>query len=295
MITFAVIHCNRLYYLKNCVRSILEFVTIDDINLLVIDNGSTEPGVSEYLSHLPKAIDVKIFKGRSPNELHRAMNYAIQYSKNIGNKYVNFIQDDYQYLYRCPDLIHKVIEAFESDQKVMQLQTNMVWRRKIDKIGRISKVIINDEKWFYLKDKYPCDNGFTRVALFKKIGLYPENTSIHGKENGYLAGESWISRKCSKRNWFGRRIPKYKVMLLAESNMGMLMDCAYVRGMKRIGKYIPAPNKYYLKPIGEDKISLIKQLSDKDQLCFIEDVIEPDGWTPETSGKHSIRDEMTQL
>jgi len=76
MFTFAVITCNRLHYLRNCVDSIIEFIGLDDINLLIIDNASKEDGVQKYLSSLPSEIDIKLFHKRHPNELHRAMNYA---------------------------------------------------------------------------------------------------------------------------------------------------------------------------------------------------------------------------
>jgi len=280
MFTFAVLHCNRLYYLKNCLQSIIEFVGLDGINLLVIDNGSTEPGIHEYLSSLPGEVDVKQFKDRSPHELHRAMNYAIKYSRKQNNKYVNFIQEDYQYLYSHDSLLKWVHEAFESNPKVVQLQSNMGWRRKIKKMGKFSIVDVNGIKWQLLHKKPPCDNGFTRVDLYDKIGLYPKKISIHGREKGYTAGESWIKSKCRK----------YRRMMLAEPNMGMLMDCAYVRNNYRIGKYFPPPNKYYLKPFDEDKCQQVKNMANNGEVCLIEDLIEPDGWTPDKLGqKHNTR------
>lgn len=281
MFTFAVIHCNRLHYLKNCVNSIIEFVGLNDINLLVIDNNSSESGVHEYLSSLPSEVDIKQFNKRSPHELHKAMNFAIKYSREKNNQYVNFIQEDYQYLYSHPKMLQWIHDAFEAQPKVVQLQTNMGWRRKIRKLGKPAFVDVYGIKWQLFRRKPPCDNGFTRIALYDKIGFYPKKVSIHGREKGFTAGESWIKSKCNK----------FRRMMLAESNMGMLMDCAFVRKGHRIGKYFPPPNRYYLKPFDKDKQQQVKEIAQKGEVCFIEDLIEPDGWKPDKMArKHSERD-----
>lgn len=280
MFTFAVISCNRLHYLKNCVNSIIEFVGLADINLLIIDNGSTENGITEYLNSLPKEVDIKRFVKRSPHELHAAMNYAIKYSRKKKNKIINFIQEDYQYLYHLPELLQRVSDAFKKKKNVVQLHTNLIWKRKRKKLGKMIPVQIGSTKWYLMGGKPPCDNGFTRLDLYKKIGLYPNFTSVHGREKGYRSGESWFAKKCRT---------KYR-MLMSDPNMGMIMDCAYVRGNKRFGKYMKPPNKYYLKPFDNDKQSVVRNKAKKGQFCFIEDMIEPDGWTPDSiHQKHNLK------
>lgn len=275
--TFAVITCNRLFYLRNCVESIREFIGLNDINLLIIDNASSENGVSEYLSSLPNEVEIHRFGKRHANELHRAMNYAIKYARSKKSDYVNFIQDDYQYVYNQPDLLKWVDDAFSSKKKVVQLHTNLIWKFKAHKIGKVTPLDINGTKWFYLHNKPPCDNGFTKVSLYKKIGLYPSNVSIHGEEKNYIIGETWFAKKCKG---------KYR-MLLGEPNMGMIPDCAFIRGDKRKGKYFSPPSKFYLKPFDESEMNVIRKRSKKNKLCFIEDLIIPDGWKPEGKGKHS--------
>ncbi len=148
MFTFAVITCNRLYYLRNCVSSIIKFVGLDDINLLILDNSSTEKGVHEYLSSLPPEVSIKVFKKRHPNELHRAMNYAIKYAKKQKSKYVNFIQDDYQYIYNNPNLLRWADEAFAARKNVVQLHVNLIWKYKAHKLGKVTPISVNGVKWF---------------------------------------------------------------------------------------------------------------------------------------------------
>jgi glycosyltransferase involved in cell wall biosynthesis len=287
MFTFAVITCNRVHYLKNCVNSILEFVGLDDIDLMILDNRTSEEGIEAYLSSLPSSIHVKRFNDQSPHELHRAMNYAIQWSRDKGNKYCNFIQDDYQYLYSQPDLLNRVEEAFDEYSDVMQVHTNLVWKAKHKNIGRVKIRKTKSASWFWPTEKPPCDNGFTRVSMYDRIGLYPSHTSIHGKEKGYVSGETWLAGQAEKHG--------YQRFIATEPNQAMIFDCAFVRGNKREGRYFAPPNKYYLKPFDESKIKQIHDSSQQERWSFIEDCVESDGWIPETTGKHSKNNAVEKL
>ncbi len=279
MFTFAVIACNRLHYLKNCVKSIIEFVGLSDINLLVIDNASIESGVHEYLSSLSPEVDVKVFKKRHPNELHRAMNYAIEYSRKRKNKYVNFIQDDYQYLYHQPNFLSGASDAFKAHKNVVQLHTNLIWKYKKHKIGKMKPVVVNGYKWFFMYKKRPCDNGITRVSLFKRIGLYPSNVRIHGEKGKFQTGEAWLAKRCKS---------KYR-MMSSIPNLGMMIDCAFIRKDKRFGNYFPPPKNYFLRPFSEEQQNKVKEQSGRNKFCFIEDMIATDGWTPHNIQKHGTQ------
>ncbi|MEK6882202.1 MAG: glycosyltransferase, partial [Nanoarchaeota archaeon] len=146
--------------MKNCIQSIFEFIDLDDIDILVLDNGSSEKGTHEYLNSL-RDVDIHIFPNRVSHELHRAMNFAIQYSRKKNNKYINFIQEDYQYLYKIHELTGLVNDAFNTRDEIAQIQTNFGWKIKASKIGKYSVIDINGNNWFYFHNKPPCDNGIT--------------------------------------------------------------------------------------------------------------------------------------
>lgn len=282
--TFVVIGCNRLHYLKNCVKSIIDFVGLSDISLVIIDNASSEKGMLEYFQELPKQIHIKRFETRIPNELHRSMNYAIKYAKKNSSLYINFIQDDYQYLYKINNLLEIVEKAFVNCPSIDQIHTNLVWKYKI-KTSYVSDIInIEETKWFLIK-RPPCDNGFTRISLYDKIGLYPEYTSVHGKEKGFRSGESWIASKSSHR----------KRLLLSTPNMGMIINCAYIRGNKRIGNYFPPIKEFYLKPFCQNEINVINENSANNKLSFIEDIVEPYGWIAGKKEKHSKNNNYSSI
>jgi hypothetical protein len=264
---------------------VLEFIDLNDINILVVDNCTTENGIHSYLSSLPSFVDIKTYKKREPNELHRSMNYAINYSKKKGNKYINFIQDDYQYLSTINDFNKKIHDVFVKCPKIIQVQTNLVWKYKSHKIGEYSPVMVSDTKWYCLHNKSACDNGITRVSVYDKIGMYPTNVSVHGREKKYVSGESWFAKKTKG----------YKRMLLSEPNMSMIIDCAFIRGNKRIGRYFCPPGKYYLKTFDENKKNIIRMKRDKNKICFVEELAEPDGWKPDALQKHNKRKIITEL
>jgi len=282
-ILFAIFTCNRFYYLKNCIESILECHDLDRIDVLICDNCSIEDGYEEYLNNIAnnKNITVKRFEDRTRNELYRAMNWTIEYAKKCKYDIVNLIQDDFQFLYRNDDLLDDVINIFNSNDNVVQINTNLMWKRKKDRHGKLKNI---NSKFNYaiMMDKNPCDNGFTRVSVYNKVGAYPSKAISwgHGKDRyvGKMNGELWFGKRCSK---YG-----YKRAVCYMANAGMIFDCAYVRGHERFGKYFPPPNKHYLKILPQGKIEKIRRNQDKKRFSFIEDLCIPDGWTPSTMGKH---------
>jgi hypothetical protein len=275
MFTFAVFSCNRLHYLRNCVQSIVDFVGLDDIDLLVVDNGSTEPGMTEYLSSLPASVCVHRFPDRTPGELYRAMNFAVDHARARGHAFVHFIQDDCQFLRRDSTLLARVRAGFDAFPEVAQVQTCLVWKNKLLKWttqGRTSLVESAGDRWLYLHDKPPCDTGFTRVSLFDQTGPYPEHASLKGEQPGSVLGEEWMYEQCNRLG--ARRIVSLRPV------MGMLFDAAYVRGYTRIGRYVPPSNRYYLKPLTESRVGAIEANSRRGECSCIEDFQQADGYEP---------------
>ena len=82
-ITFGIVNCNRLYYLKACLESLL-ISTSDYYNkeIIIIDNASIEEGTSEYLLEKEnKIITVIRQKERDPeNEFAIALNKIVELS-----------------------------------------------------------------------------------------------------------------------------------------------------------------------------------------------------------------------
>ena len=83
-ITFGIVNCNRLHYLKACLESLL-ISTNDYYNkeIIIIDNASIEDGTEEYLleKEKNKIITVVRQKERDPeNEFAIALNKIVELS-----------------------------------------------------------------------------------------------------------------------------------------------------------------------------------------------------------------------
>jgi len=170
---------------------------------MVVDNCTKEDEWPDFVEGLPSYVMVHRFTDRVPSELYRAMNYVIGYCINNGIKFVNFIQDDYQYLYEDEHMINKVLSIFKKHKKVGQVQTNMIWKRK--KVGGHSVKSIDGENYAILKDKLLVDTGFTRISLYKKIGLYPSSAISYDQNSAKTLGfgKDRYKNKINGEIWFG--------------------------------------------------------------------------------------------
>lgn len=288
-VLFIILTCNRLHYLRNCLNSIMEFVDLDRCQLMIADNNTIEEGADEFFSSLPSDVIVKRFTDRVPNELYRAMNFGIKHCRKNKIPYINFIQDDYQYLYKVPYLVDKIIACFEKHEKIGQINTNMIWKRKNP--GKIEVIKVRGMKFAILKEKRLVDNGFTRVSLYDKAGLYPtdvisydqDSSKTHGfgkdRYKKFTNGEIWFGRH-------GRRLGYLRAITLMP-NSAMMYDCSYIRGLQRFGDYFPPPNKYYLSPFEPEDVDIVKRKHNKGKFCLIEEMAKPSGWKPTTFDKHN--------
>ena len=82
-VTFGIVNCNRLHYLKSCIESL--FICTNDYSnkeVIVIDNASIEPGTTEYLKDLEgKGVIVHRTKERDPtNEYAKGLNKIVELS-----------------------------------------------------------------------------------------------------------------------------------------------------------------------------------------------------------------------
>lgn len=289
-VLFAVLTCNRLFYLKNCVNSILEFVDLGDAKIMILDNCTKEPGIKEYIGQLPDNILYVRFEDRVPNELYRAMNYAISWCIRNNVSCINFIQDDYQYLFKIPDLLQTISDVFDSHKDVFQVQTNLTWQHK--SIGKHKIEKIGTTKYAILQEKLLTDNGFTLISSYEKIGMYPDDVISYDQNSDKTRGfgANRYKELVNGELWFGNRCKKHKMKraLSLFPNMGMLFDCAYVRKWQRFGKYFSSPEKYYFKPLEPNDIEMIFKNNRNGQLSYINQFCKPWGWEPNTFKKHNM-------
>lgn len=114
LVSFGFVNCNRLFYLKSCVESVLK-TTSDYSNkeFIIVDNASVEPGTEEYLKEKERQ-GFKIIKKekRDPsNEFAKALNEICKVSKG---KYVVPLQGDSQFIIK-EGWLNEYVDFYEKD------------------------------------------------------------------------------------------------------------------------------------------------------------------------------------
>ena len=97
-VTFGIVNCNRLFYLKSCVESLLH-CTEDYGNkeLIIIDNASIEEGTEKYLDEKEKQ-GHKVFRttSRDPsNEYAKGLNTIVRESTG---DFICLLEGDMQFI-----------------------------------------------------------------------------------------------------------------------------------------------------------------------------------------------------
>jgi len=116
-VTFGIVSCNRLFYLKSCVESLLDTTKdYSEKELIVVDNASVESGMNHYLSELEtRNIQVIRKATRDPsNEFARGLNTIIE--KSTG-EYICLLQGDMQFV--LPGWLRDVIQFYELNKDVV--------------------------------------------------------------------------------------------------------------------------------------------------------------------------------
>jgi hypothetical protein len=97
LVTFGIVNCNRLFYLKSCFETLYE-ATNDYPNreFIVVDNASVEEGTEEYLNSLEsRGVNVIRQPERDPsNEFAKGVNLICRLAKG---KYICPLQGDMQF------------------------------------------------------------------------------------------------------------------------------------------------------------------------------------------------------
>jgi glycosyltransferase involved in cell wall biosynthesis len=116
-VTFGIVNCNRLFYLKSCLESLLDTTTdYENKEFFVVDNASVELGTEDYLKNVEsRGVTVIRKKERNPaNEFAIGLNSII--SKATGD-YICLLQGDMQFV--LPGWLNDIIGFYEKNLDVV--------------------------------------------------------------------------------------------------------------------------------------------------------------------------------
>jgi glycosyltransferase involved in cell wall biosynthesis len=183
-VTFGIINCNRLHYLKSCVESLI--LCTDDYpnkEIIIVDNSSVEEGTNEYLSEKSsQGIIVHKTEKRDPNnEFAKALNFITEESTG---DFIAPIQGDMQFVVRGGWLEEYVNFYSENINNIGCIMLDAQRTTRIKNQSKFSKKINNSFPFFYDFSRIPfccsADVMYSRQSL-EWMGRFLENNEGHEK------------------------------------------------------------------------------------------------------------------
>jgi glycosyltransferase involved in cell wall biosynthesis len=293
LVSIAVISFNRLHYLKATLESAKECIQYPNIEWIVSDNSSKEPGLREYLEGLDW-VQVKIFGDQSHAD---AMNEIVSVAKG---EYLFIWPEDVQFVVKGDWLID-VIDILKTHTDIGSIGLNFLRKKTY-------KSLLTFRKWFqfklvaaelyYFKMKFRfsrnivssrgfkaftlgfvwpgiCGSGIPSVArtqVWKDIGPW-KSTKTATTAN--IIDSSLGSEEDMVKRFYKKGIPLQQACLYISVAADIINDSigakAKVRKGFRYGNYTaPANGHFYYELINQDKID-----SKVEHPIAFEDIITP--------------------
>jgi len=183
-VTFGIVNCNRLYYLKSCLESLL-YCTEDYPNkeIIIVDNASVEDGTEEYLKE-KEAQGLKVIRKefRDPsNEFAKGLNTIVRESTG---DFIFPLQGDMQFIVKG-GWLREFVNFYQKNKKYVGF-IMLDAQRKIRNATESFTTPVGDEfKFVYSMSRNPI-NGAADVMYSREIIdlIYPWNEKNKNHEGG---------------------------------------------------------------------------------------------------------------
>ena len=261
LISIIITSCNRKYYLKNCIESFRECIKWPNLQWIIIDNASVEPGLKEYIENLD-FVEYKIFreKRNPPFEQYKAKNIGISLAKG---DYVIDLQEDHQFIRKFD--LQNFINIVEEFPDVGIIQLSGPGRKTFETLKIEHRKSSNGFPFYIMLNRSYNDVHFTKRSFYEKMGPFIEKWKKNLKDGigGLrLGGGEYDYQKRFKKLKFKRACVNIPLTTPEVP--------ALVRGDLRYGKYFPPPHKFYFKLI---------DVQEQDDLILCQNEIwDPWGW-----------------
>jgi len=281
-VTFGIVGCNRLFYFKSCLESLLDTTkNYENKEIIVVDNASVEPGTSEFLEEIQErgVTVVRKFERNPANEFAIGLNEIV--SKATGD-YVCMLQGDMQFV--LPGWLNDVVDFYDKNLDVVGSIVLDAQRRITNASKTLSQFPVNRQSTFSKNNFFadltrdpiaPAADAIFSRQVIEQIAPWHERNVNH---EGGLDSENEMRSKVNKLMSEGK-IPRYVSALSAVPQaIAIYTDVrgtqGRVRGNRRYGDYWQAKDsmgwKYY---------DYIKEIEfDLSTPNSIEDVAKPIGF-----------------
>lgn len=274
LVTFGFVNCNRLYYLKSGVESLINSIrNYSNYEILIVDNASAEWGTDEYLSECKdRGFNVIKTNKREPkNEFPKALNTIFMRSKG---DYICSMAADVQFV-SVGDWLVDYVNFYESNKNDVGCILIDAQRNQRNKGYQYSKIVYDNFLFNYTRAPItPVCHSFISRANLKLLYPWCENNGSH--EGGESAEFIMVQKiqKLSDNN-FKCVSPIISPAITIYNESG---DNAKIRGDRRYGNYFPpkAGNFKYYEIFDYDEL----KLNNKNMKIpySIEKLAHPIGW-----------------
>jgi len=282
LVSFGVVNCNRLFYLKSCVESLL--VCTEDYpnkEIMIVDNASVEEGTEEYLLEKEKQ-GIRVFrqKNRDPaNEFAVALNLICREARG---EFVCPIQGDSQFVVKG-GWLREYVDFYSKNMQNVGCMSFDAQRRVTN-----SKTMFtppegeSDFKFAFDRNRYPI-SGAGDVMFSRRVinMIYPweeENDAFEGGPDSEtkMLQKTFDLIKQNNLN-VGCAMPVLPVSVAIYTDPRGTN--ARIRGNKRYGKYWESKDDFrYYQIFNYDDI--IEKAQDRQTPLGIEDVVaSAGGWS----------------
>ena len=280
-VSFGLVNCNRLFYLKSCLESLIYCTEdYDNKEFLVVDNASVEKGTEEYLEQLrDRGIKVHREEARDPsNEFARGLNTICE--KTDGD-FVVPLQSDMQFFVRGGWLENYVNFFEKNHDKIGCISLDAQRKIRLDQGNYLFPQNQTEFKFVYSKSYSPihgaADVMYSRETIKE---IYPWNLRNANHEGGQDSETKMLQKVNDILT--EKRKTVYLTMPIFPVSAAIYTDArgtnARIRGDKRYGDYWPTKEdnfRYY--KIWEYE-EAIESSSNKDVPFGIEFTANPVGW-----------------
>ncbi len=274
-ITIGIVNFNRLYYLRSCVKSLMQSIDdFKDIELICVDDGSIESGTKEYLNSIEK-LGWKIIhqdERRKKNKIEGVDNRChispfsealnIIYKESSGDIIIP-LQGDGQFIRN--NWLKEIIRLVKNKKDVACIVFDAQRKKRLEKT-KLKQVTIKNTTYYYQVGGYNSPGAGECVYLRKVLDLVNGWTIKNG-----INAESNFSKKVKEKFPEGKRYSLNLPASIAIYNEEGTNS--RIRGNRRYGTYFKGDNDLYYYFINEEK--LVKP--HKNRPYSIEEIAEANG------------------
>lgn len=259
LVSFGLIGCNRLHYLRACIDSILETTAgYQNKEFIIVDNASVEHGTDEYLQSLRSSGHTVVKNDRRDpsNEFARGLNTCVSLSRG---DVIVLLQGDMQFIVRewLQNVVMLLTERDDVGCVILDAQ-----RRSRNEASRSSLIPVDGREGSFAFDMsrnpVSCagDAAYDRRVL-QTIGEWSTSNANH--EGGNDSETDMLKRV--KELVVSRRLRWKCVMPIVPPAVAIFTDkrgtMARVRGLRRYGDYWPPKDgRFYYEIIDRATLAL---------------------------------------